>query len=67
MRKKFIIHTYPFLKWIALSRHGSLEAIAPSTNGLGTTKAQSDRPSTMNNVYGTLPTNTAATWAHDKR
>jgi ABC-type phosphate transport system substrate-binding protein len=63
VRKKFIIHTYPFLKWIAIRREASLETIDPSTNGLGTTKAQSNCPSTTNNVYGTLPTNTAASWA----
>lgn len=63
IRKKFIIHTYPFLKWIAIRRESSLETIDPSTNGLATTKAQSNCPSTTNNVYGTLPTNTAATWA----
>jgi ABC-type phosphate transport system substrate-binding protein len=62
VRKKFIIHTYPFLKWIALRRENSFETVDPSTNGLATTKSRSNCPS-ANNSYGALPTNTAATWA----
>jgi hypothetical protein len=60
VRKKYIIHTYPWLKWIAL-RAGIL-TVDPSTNGLATTKARSNCPAS-NSAYGSSLPSATATWA----
>jgi ABC-type phosphate transport system substrate-binding protein len=61
-RKKYMVHTYPFLKWISIQLETGSPIVNPSANGLSDTKSRSTC-STASNVYGTLPANTAATWA----
>jgi hypothetical protein len=50
-----LVGTSPNLKWVNL--RPALTAINPSTNGLSTTKANSNCP-TANSAYGTLPSAT---------
>ncbi|HWI70653.1 MAG TPA: substrate-binding domain-containing protein [Baekduia sp.] len=59
VRKKYIIHTYPNLKWITI--HQGFTVTDPSTNGLATTYARSNCPSATS-AYG-FPPPVTITWS----